>query len=253
MTALSLTAYAVWIFLATLFFRNHCLPRVEKAGIEGAMGPVRGIGMFCLAAGAFFCVPPGSLPPFFNASWGGAAFLGCLTCASLLAGSRAHILPLVLIASVTLVFFCYAWQRGMPGSAANLGTFTGMPVWGIASPLQACGFAALVLGFLLAVRMTFSASVDFSLRSFPHCSIGAAAQCLAVCALFVSLFMPWNTAPYLPLPDALVAGCDFALFWGKVACLAVALHHCPPVPARRRFLAVVCCVVGTALIVLAGN
>lgn len=239
MTALSFTAYAAWVLLAAFLFRGSCPPLAGEIVPGRRVGPVCGISASCLAAGAFFFVPPGSLPPFFNYSWGGIAFLGCLSLAFLLARGRAGAISLMLVGCVTLVFFWYARQRGMPGSAANLGTFTGMPVWGIAPLRHLCGFILLAAGFLLAARAFFNGC-----RS----SYAATLQYIAACALFVSLFAPWNTAPYVRWPDAAVAGCDFILFWVKVFGVATALLCCPPVRAAGRRVAVLCCVMGSAII-----
>lgn len=239
MTALSFMAYAVWVFLAVFLFRGCCLPFAGKMESGRTVRPVCGIGASSLAAGAFFFVPPGSLPPFCNYPWGGAVLLGCLVLAALLTRMRASAIPLMLASCVVLVFFCYAWQRGMPGSAANLGTFAGMPVWGIAPVRHICGFILLAAGFLLAARAFFDGGLS---------SYAATLQCIAVCALFVSLFAPWNTAPYVRWPEAVVAGCDFVLFWGKVFGVAVALLYCPPVRAGGRRVSALCCAMGSALI-----
>ncbi|SBV93455.1 membrane hypothetical protein [uncultured delta proteobacterium] len=241
MTALSCIAYAAWIFLAAFLFRGCLPPFVGKNDSGRAMRPVRDIGVACLAAGAFFFVPPGSLPPFLNYPWGGLVFLGCLALSALLARERASAVPLLLAGCVALVFFWYARQRGMPGSAANLGTFTGMPVWGIAPARHICGFLLLAAGFLAAARALFDGC-----RS----SHAATLRCFAVCALFVALFAPWNTAPYVRWPDSLVAGCDFMLFWGKVFGVAAVLLLLPPVQAGGRRLSFFCCTVGSALIII---
>jgi hypothetical protein len=127
----------------------------------------------------------------------------------------------------------------MPGSAANLGTFTGMPVWGIAPPWQACGFVLLAAAFLLAARSLMPAGGGPS--------YAVIMQCLAVSALFVSLFLPWNAAPYVRWPDAVIAGVDFTAFWLKVFLVAAVLFFRPSLWAGSRRAFLFCCAAGISL------
>lgn len=241
MTALSCIAYAAWVFLAAFLFRGRFSPFAGKNGSGWETPQVRGISAVCLAAGAFFFVPPGSLPPFCNIAWGGIVFGGCLGLSALLDKDCANAAPLALAGCAALVFFWYARQRGMPGSAVNLGTFTGMPIWGIAPARHVCGFLLLAAGFLAAAR---------ALLDGCRSSLAATLRYLAVCALFVALFAPWNTAPYVQWPDAVVAGFDFVIFWGKVFGVAAVLLLLPPVQAGGRRLSFFCCAVGSALIII---
>ena len=245
MTVLSFSAYALWVLLAAVFLRaGRCGASRGEITPEPLLSGVRHACAICLPGGAFFFLPPGSLPPFFDVPFGGVAVVsGLLAGAFCLRQKRAH-MACGVIGAVAFVFFLYARHRGMPGSFANLGAFVAMPVWGIASLPEMCGFILLAAGFFAACAS--------SVPDEKGClSFAATVWTLAASALFVTLFLPWNAAPHVAWPDAAAAGCDFILFWLKVFCCGLCFLLCPPLAVFRRWLPFLCCGIG-ALFVFSG-
>lgn len=225
MTILSGLAYAVWVLLAFFLWSGGRI-----SGAAEARPAVLLAVPFVLAV--FFLLPPGSLPPFCSSPWGGIFLSLWLAASLLLVWKKDAVLPCLVVGCILAVFFWYAYQRGMPGSWANMGTFAAMPVWGIATGMDGAGFALLAAAFILAARSLPSPGLPFC----------------ALMALFVTLFLPWNSAPYVRWPVMAVAGCDFLLFWTKIFLCCFTVARIPPSPARIRRLSLACLAAGTAII-----
>lgn len=207
--------YGVWVIAmaslcGTMVLSGiPCRPECARPGFREA-------GTCCAGLAMLFMIPPGSLPPFLNIPWNGALLAGCLLVAACLSRRKAAVLAGLSMAVICCAFFWYARQRGMPGSPANMGTFAAMPVWMIASLPDAASFTILGAGGLLAVRgfLPDRREAAFSAGTLVYLATGA---------LFVSLFLPWNTAPFVSWSSPIAAGVDFLFFWAKaMACCSLA-------------------------------
>lgn len=235
------TAFALLVILTGLL----CSARLRNAGhfpagildLEGWRGVVGG----CLAVAAFFFVPPGSLPPFFNHAFGGVFFLACLAGSLWLAHGFSAAPGLAVFAVVCGISFFYARHRGMPGGFANLGTFAAIPLWSIASFYECVAFLLLALGSVLAAR-------SFAAWDGAEAPPALGVSFMASCALIVTLFLPWTCAPHVYWPVWAAAGCDFVLFWVKTACCVYGISKLPFPMILAGRAAVFCAVAGAALL-----
>lgn len=215
MTAFSAFAYALIVTLAALCCRH--LVFGPAMGIRPLFS-AREMGACLCVIAAFLFIPPGSLPPFCNASRGGVAFLFLVGLSVVVNRRRGIMIPFLAVLLAASTFFWHARQRGLPGSFTNLGTLAAMPVWSVAFPTALSGFALLALG-------TAFAAASFAPRQGENRSLAASGQFLAVCALGVTLFFPLNCAPFVQWPDMAAAGCDFLLFWLKTLILCFGVHR----------------------------
>jgi len=232
--------FSLAAYLAVVLLAACCLPAVAGVPVDnGAMiskSQLRSAAAACAFLSGFMFIPPGSLSPFVNTPWGGAAMLVCLFIGSALCG-RFMIFPVSIFCVVFAVLAWYAWQRGIPGSVGNLGTFVAMPVWHIATGADTVGFLFLATGVLLAAG-----------RFAPPLGSGHFAHSLAslaVSALFVTFFLPWNAAPFVAWPGKFAAGSDFILFWTKCGAVMFCSSRASAVP-HTLAASTACCAVGTA-------
>ncbi len=225
MTILSGFAYGAWVAAVAAF----CVTLFSGSFPQTPPGPYASqTGAVCVALAAFYLLPPGSVPPFVNISWGGILFYACLILTAILTRQTRVTMPCLAILVACVAFSYYARHLGMPGSPFNLGTFAAMPVWEIASLPEIGAFLMLGAGFILTVLCFLPE------REKPD--FAGILLYLAVVALFVGLFLPWNTASFVPWPDPVVAGVDFLLFWAKVLACCFLGSGMPRVwPARPGF------------------
>jgi hypothetical protein len=247
MSLVSAVAYAGFVLLAAFLVGRPlslaALPSGMAPARLGPRRPLRGALAFLSPLAAFFFLPPGSLPPFCNGAWGGAAFL-CLFALSPLAENRRDLAaPFLLMGGVACACAGYAYGRGFPGSFANLGTFAAMPLWRVASLPETAGFAALTASGALAAG-------SFAPPPGEAFSRPEAARHLASGALLVVLFFPWNSAPFVSWPDMAVAGFDFLAFWCKTAVVCYGIRRLRLVP-RRLAASLACFCLGVGLLAAA--
>ena len=246
MTAFSLMAYILWIYLAAslfrLLFRRVFSERFPEEHVQRA---THGLCASCLAVAVFFFMPSGSLPTFFSVPHGGGWAIACLAasfaCAS---GRKAVLISLLPVVFIAAMAFYFVYQAGFPGSFASLGSFVAVPVFGAVSFSALCGFLLLAVGFLWAAGSWVACHVQ-------ELSSATVLRIFAVSALFVIIFIPWNSAPYSCWPDALVAGVDFLLFWTKIFFTAFCLVFFPTRFSTLWRFSALLCAVGAFLLFLA--
>lgn len=210
MTAVSALAYALLVLLAAGVHRNLIL---KGAGGMGRPG-VREAGSGMAALAAFFFVPPGSLPPFCDIAWGGGIFILLFACSLALTARRGQ--GLLLLSMILAAVACAgnAYYRGIPGSWANLGTFVAMPVWSVTSVGGMAGFTLLATGLALAGGIFIAAPGK-------EITLVTNMQNMVAAVFFVTLFFSFTLSSHVRWPDALVAWCDFILFWVKIFCVCI--------------------------------
>jgi len=222
MTVLSLILYILWIFLAASLFRI-LFHKVLAERFHGKAVPhtTPSICASCLAVASFFFMPSGSLPAFFSIPHGGGVAVACLVVSFVCSpGRKVALIPLLFIVFVVATAFGYVYQAGFPGSFASLNSFVAVPIWGAVSFTAFCGFFLLAAVFLWAAGNWVACLIqDFSSETV--------LRVFAVSALFVTIFIPWNSAPYSNWPDVFVAGGDFLLFWAKIFFMAFCLFFYP--------------------------
>lgn len=188
---------------------------VARAGREGASPLWMRHAAGLLALAAFFVVPPGALPPLCNAWWGIAAFFVCLLPSF---AARICLVPFIRIAGVAAVLALYAYQRGMPGSVCNFGTYVAMPLWHVVTLPGAAGLALLCCALTLELARLSVA--------------GRHTQRLALACLPALYFFPWTAGLALPAGGGPILIVDFFLFWGKTLLIAFCLSRVKRLAAR---------------------
>ena len=161
------------------------------------------------ALASFLFIAPGCLPPLYNTAWGGIALLGCLFLSVILERRRHALVPLSLVGMICAVVWWFAWNRGMPGTSLNLGTFVAIPVWNVVTWSEIPAFLLLSAGFVLA-------AYQFALQEKETLPLISSLRQMAIWALFVTLFLSWNFASHLSWPNLAVASLDFIFFWVKI-------------------------------------
>ena len=206
MTVLSGFAYGLWVIVIAFFCGMILLPSWPSQKVSFGFSFSRTV-IACAALAAFYLLPPGSLPPFVNISWGGVLLYVCLAFAVLLS-RQDYVIPCLALLVVCAAFSWYAWHQGMPGSPLNMGTFIAVSVWELASLSEICAFLILGAGCIMTVRgfLPNRNQSDF---------VGILFY-LAMSAFFVTVFLPWHIAPFVTWPDPVVAGVDFLFFWAKI-------------------------------------
>lgn len=193
-----------------------------ESGPESGSKPtaIRRMVACVIVLAGFLFIPPGSLPPLGDIPWGGAVFLACLFAGRFLCGGFRLVPALVLLA-VFLTLVWYGWQRGIPGSPGNLGTYVAMPVWRLAEGMDRAAFLCLALASLLAAGQLV----------FPEAgSLAGRLIRLGACAFLVTLFLPWNAALFVSWPVKITAGVDFVLFWIKCWMVMVCVARAGTLP-----------------------
>lgn len=228
--AVTVTAYlAVVLLVAGLFGPpgGSGGPGAESDPERGTprLTAIRRAAACVIVLAGFLFVPPGSLPPLCDIPWGGAAFLACIFAGRVLCGGF-RLVPAAVLAAVFLVLVRYGWQRGVPGNPGNLSTYAAMPVWRLAEGMDVVAFLCLALAFLLAAGpMVLPDAKAMNAETMAGRLIR-----LAVCAFFVTLFLPWNAAPFVSWPVTITAGFDFVLFWVKCAVVMFCVAKAGTIP-----------------------
>lgn len=172
---------------------------------------------------AFYFVPAGSLPPFVSFEYGGFCAALLLFLSSILNAPRGSSRPFADAVAFPFVF-CASWgslaisayRLGVPGSLASLGTYSAMPLWGVAGFLSRIGMIFLMLALLCSMpkgsRLKESACFD-GYRA-------AAALHSLLCAAFIAtLLLPWNLSCFIRIYGAFGFLLDFIFFLAKCALL----------------------------------
>ena len=206
-----MTIVTAFLFLAWVFCAGTVLGGFRRSGglfPVDKRSPYTLLSLFSALA-SFLFIAPGCLPPLCNTAWGGIALLGCLFFSVVLERRCQALVPLSLVGVICAVVWWFAWNRGMPGTSLNLGTFVAIPVWHVATWPEIPAFFLLSAGFILA-------AYQFALQEKEALPLISSLRQMAIWALFITFFLSWNFAPYLSWPDLAVASLDFMFFWVKV-------------------------------------
>lgn len=240
MTGLSLAAYYGVIFFAA---RAAGAMPGAKASRHGS----RAVS-WCACAllfTVFLFLPPGSLPPFCDTPWGGVAFILCFALAQASLFRMAAFGSFMVLCLTHVALSWFVWQRGVPGSANSLGTFAAMPVWSIGDMSDMAAFAFLAVGLFLASGVP--APVRGSQARAGRPSLAERLSALAASAIFVVYFLPLNVAPLVSWSAPFAAGADFVFFWLKVF-IVLFCRRIFGFYSRQRHVAVICTVIGAAVL-----
>ncbi|NLH94676.1 MAG: NADH-quinone oxidoreductase subunit H [Synergistaceae bacterium] len=234
-----------------LFVKENIVPRRAVAWVfNGA--PLLAVTAVLMV---FLYVPMGSLPPILGT--GGdlilIVYLFALSAVAMVAGGFAsgspyanigaqremvlmmsYEVPLAIVVT-TLAYFAY--RSGIPGEPFNLATFVAMPVWGVAGWMGVLGLAALFVSLMAVVpaevgkvpmdiaeaktEILEGLICEYSGRNLAMFKLTFALRNSAMCAVVVSLFLPWNIGSSLGLTGAWLLVADFLFFWLKVLLLQV--------------------------------
>lgn len=176
--------------------------------VQGGRVTPRRMVAATLAIAAFFFLPSGSLPPLMDIPYGAVFFLCFLSCALLVTGNKSIWVPWVSLCSIFGVFVWFFHSRGVPGSVFTFGTYVAMPFWHFVTVAEGAGCV-----FLAGIAFVFVRRIIREVEGSGFCGTLAG---MGVCAVWVSLFIPFNVAPVFTLPERALASVDAVLFWGKI-------------------------------------
>lgn len=237
--------------LMKLFVKENIVPRRAVAWVFNS-APALAVTAVLLV---FLYVPMGSMPPILGTSGDLIliVYLFALSAVAMVAGGFASGSPyanigaqreMVLMMSyevplsivvTTLAYFAY--KNGMPGEPFSLSTFVAMPIWGVADWIGILGLFALFLALMAVVpaevgkvpmdiaeaktEILEGLISEYSGRNLAMFKLTFALRNSAMCAVVVSLFLPWNIGSALGLTGAGLLLADFVFFWLKVLSLQV--------------------------------
>ena len=216
----ALAAHLACAMLAARLVRSRATLRQPSASSRTAV--ISGAA----ALASFSAMPPGSLRPFFNGYLSGAGGILLIWISVLLSLRqrppslyRERICAATLLSLTGVALAAYAWQRGIPGSPFNFGTYVAMPLWGISDWLMRLLLAALAIANV------------WSLRFFQP-----GMQRLAAAGLCVIWFVPWNVSSLLESRAAWALAADYLCFWLKTIALNILCLPAPQTAMARGIL-----------------